>query len=214
MTQNIKKPLSTEKPTSLVIFLHGYGSNGADLIGLANVWADMLPETVFVSPDAPDVCDESAFGFQWFSLGDWSIATMLKGAQNAHAKLDAYIKSTQQEYDIKPENTVLVGFSQGTMMALYTGLRQEQRLAGILGYSGALLGAEELAQVKTPKPPICLIHGDADTVVPVVAYDYAMAALKMGGYEVDGLRIPRLTHGIDDTALERGQEFLVKVLGV
>jgi phospholipase/carboxylesterase len=157
-------PQSGGKPKSLVLLLHGLGSNGQDLISLAPYWANLLPDTVFVSPDAPFPCDMVPPGYpnsyQWFSLQSRDPQDMLAGAKTAEPLLRDFIKNQMQRFNIKEENTVLVGFSQGTMMSLYTAPRYEKRLAGVLGYSGALLGGGDLGQAGMHKIPVELIHGE------------------------------------------------------
>jgi phospholipase/carboxylesterase len=199
-------------PANMVVLLHGWGANGADLIGLADQWMDSFPETLFIAPDAPEVCDANPMGRQWFGMGDWAPETIVQGAHNAHPKLDKYLQEKLAEYDLAPAQCVLAGFSQGMMMALHTGLRQKTPLAGILGYSGTLLGVESLKEAEYPKSSLCLIHGTADTVVPVELHDFAVSALGQMGYEVESLKVPGLPHGIDETGLEKGEDFLKRCL--
>ena len=130
-------------PEQIVVLLHGYGSNGQDLISLAPYFAQKLQNTVFISPDAPFPC-EIGFGYQWFSLAEYTPEKLLEGTQGAHPILDSYLDNLLEEYNLSNNNIALVGFSQGTMMSLYTGLRRKSPISGILGYSGALIGAETL----------------------------------------------------------------------
>lgn len=196
----------------MVMFLHGLGANGQDLIGIAQYWKQALPDTLFVSPDAPFPCD-MAYGmpnsYQWFSLQSRDPQDMLKGAEEATPILNSYIDSLLQKYDLKEENLALVGFSQGTMMSLYVGLRREKQLAGIVGYSGALIGNPNEAKTK---PPVHLIHGEADGVVPVTAYHMARKELEKAGFTVSGHTAPSLDHGIDNDGIESGLGFLESVL--
>lgn len=205
----------TANPKGLVILLHGYGANGQDLIGLADIWAPQMPGIVFVSPDAPQPCDISPFGYQWFGLGDWSPVTMTGGVKKAMPGLNEFIDAQLKQYGLNDENLALVGFSQGTMMALYTATRRVKKIAGILGYSGALLGAEEWE--KDPpksKPDICLVHGLADNVVPAPACYHAMQGLEKNGFKVEGTVIPGLMHGIDDQGVEIGVKFLRRIFNL
>lgn len=198
-------------PESLVILLHGLGSNGRDLISLAPLWAKDLPNTMFVSPDAPFPCDMVPPGypdsFQWFSLQDRSPHVILEGVQRAQPILDSFITEQIEKYNVKPEKTVLAGFSQGTMMSLYTAPRYPEKLGGVLGYSGALCGKPE-----GHKMPICLIHGEADDVVPVDAYHHARGALIGAGYNVSGHTTPGLPHSIDQAGIDAGAAFLKTIL--
>jgi phospholipase/carboxylesterase len=210
-------PQSGSKPKSLVLLLHGLGSNGQDLISLAPYWASLLPDTVFVSPDAPFACDMVPPGYpnsyQWFSLQSRDPQDMLSGSKAAEPLLSAFIKNQMQRFNIKEESTALVGFSQGTMMSLYVAPRYQNKLAGVLGYSGALLGGEALGEAGMHKIPVQLIHGEADNVVPVEAWHMAKSALQQNGYEVSGHTTPFLMHSIDQTGLDSGAIFLKKVLG-
>lgn len=213
MTPYVFKPRSGAKPKSIVVALHGYGSNGQDLIGLAPEYAENLPDTVFVSPDAPFPC-EAGFGFQWFSLHNWSPLSLLQGAEKAAPILNEFLDKLLMEYDLPPEKLALVGFSQGTMMSLYTAPRRADPIAGVMGYSGALVGGEMLiGNPKTSKCPIHLIHGDYDSVVPVAAYYHATTTLRMAGLDVTGSVTSGLPHSIDRKGIDDGGQFLRKVLG-
>lgn len=205
----IQKPQSEDKPKQIIVLLHGYGSNGRDLISLAPYWASAVPDAIFVSPDAPFPC-EIGMGRQWFSLSDYTPEKLLEGAQKAHPILEAYLDGLLEEYGLKNQNLALVGFSQGTMMSLYTGLRRQNPLAGILGYSGALIGAGDLTGQNAP--PIHLIHGESDSVAPVAAYHKAVEELTSNGYVVSGHTTPGLDHSIDEQGIESGAAFLGKVL--
>lgn len=212
----IQQPASGVKPKQVVVLLHGYGSNGQDLISLAPYYQRALPDAVFLSPDAPFPC-ELGVGFQWFSLGR-SVHDMgtpvrnyddfLEGAQKASDILGAYIEAALEEYRLGADSLALVGFSQGTMMSLYHGLRRANAVAGILGYSGALLGEGDLPQADENAPPLCLIHGEHDSVVPVAAYHKACEVLSEKGYDVRGHSTPYLEHSIDECGIKVGAEFL------
>lgn len=195
-----------------MVLLHGLGSNGQDLISLAPIWAKHMPNTLFVSPDATFPCDMAPMGYQWFSLQEWTEAAMSKGAEAARPLVDNFLDNLLKKSGLKDQNLALVGFSQGTMMSLYVGPRRKTAIAGVLGYSGALLGAGELKTGLVHKIPTCLIHGDADTVVPITAWHQAMANLKHAGFPVEGQVIPGLAHGIDDTGLAAGLSFLRTIL--
>lgn len=205
-------PKAGKKPTSIVILLHGLGANGMDLIGLARYWEQILPDTVFVSPDAPFPCDMAPVGYQWFSLQEWTPESILRGVEQAAPILNAYIDKMLEHYSLSDDRLALVGFSQGTMMSLYAGPRRKNRIAGILGYSGALVGAEALDGADIHKVPVHLIHGDADTVIPVSAFHTAKEALKTHGFSVTGGVTHGLGHGIDDDGIEAGAAFLSRIL--
>jgi len=205
-------PKSGKKPDSMVILLHGLGANGADLIGLARYWEMALPNTVFVSPDAPFPCDMAPVGFQWFSLQDWSSAAILEGVEEAAPVLNEYIDEMLAQYGLSDDKLALAGFSQGTMMSLYVGPRRKNKIAGVLGYSGALIGEESLGGPNIHKIPVHLIHGDVDMVVPVGAYQLAKTALESGGFTVSGGVTRGLAHSIDEDGIESGAAFLQRIL--
>ena len=183
----------------VVIFLHGYGSDGADLISLAPLLD--LPDTHFLSPNAPFPCELSPYGYQWFSLIDRTPARVLAGVQAAAPILDAFIDATLARFALPPENLALVGFSQGSMMSLYTAPRRADAIAGVVGISGALHGADALAAELKSRPPVCLIHGTADEVVPFAAMGAAEAGLTAHGVAVEAHARPGLGHGIDEMGL-------------
>ena len=205
-------PKSDKAPTSMVILLHGLGANGADLIGLARYWEHALPDTVFVSPDAPFPCDMAPVGYQWFSLQEWTPESILKGVEEAAPILNAYIDEMLKHYSIAPEKCALAGFSQGTMMSLYVGPRRMPKIVGVLGYSGALVGGEGLGGDKIQKIPIHLVHGDVDMVVPLAAYHMAKSTLESNGFKVGGGITRGLSHSIDEDGIEAGAAFLGNVL--
>lgn len=206
----IQKPTSGEVPKQIIILLHGYGSNGRDLISLAPYWQHVVPDALFVSPDAPFPCEIAPErGFQWFPLMERTPEEYLEGVENAAPILDAYLDKILDEYGLENENLALVGFSQGTMMSLYAGLRRKQQIAGILGYSGALIGGENLKTEN--RPPIHLIHGEADSVVSVDSYHNAVKILKEKGFSVSGHTTPMLDHSIDNDGIESGAKFLFKI---
>jgi phospholipase/carboxylesterase len=207
-----RKPASGGKPRQLVLLLHGLGADGNDLIGLAPYWAPLLPDAEFVAPHAPFPCDMAPFGRQWFSLQDRSPATILAGVRAAAPILDAFLDQALASRGLDESQLALVGFSQGTMMSLYVGLRRAKTPAGILGYSGALVGGESLAPEIRARPPVLLVHGDADEVVPPQALPMAVQTLKAARVPVDSLICPGLGHSIDEAGLRRGGQFLSDTL--
>jgi phospholipase/carboxylesterase len=207
----IRKPAAGGAPRQLVILLHGLGADGNDLIGLAPYWAPLLPEAEFLAPDAPFPCDMAPFGRQWFSLQDRSSVSILAGVRAAAPILDAFIDDALEARNLEESRLALVGFSQGTMMSLYVGLRRAKALAGIVGFSGALIGSETLPQDIRSRPPVLLIHGDSDEIVPFQALALAEQGLKAAGVRVESLICPGLGHGIDEAGLKRGGEFLRQI---
>lgn len=205
-------PQSGAQPTSAVLLLHGLGDSGAGLIDLGAAWRSGLPDTVFLAPNAPFPCDMAPFGFQWFSAQDWTPAVVLEGVKKAAPYLDSFIDKVSANFELAPSRIALVGFSQGTMMSLYVAPRREEALAGVLGYSGALIGREELRREKRSSPPVLLVHGMRDDVVPYAAMEHAKAGLQDVNINVDALGRPDLYHSIDNEGLREGLVFLRKAL--
>lgn len=205
-------PASGKKAQQLVILLHGLGADGRDLLGLAPHFGHSLPDAVFVSPNAPFECDMAPSGYQWFSLQEWTPAKVLMGVQQAASILDHYITEQMEKHDVPAEKTALVGFSQGTMMSLYVGPRYPQKLAGILGYSGAVVWEATTDFSKLHKIPVHLIHGAADMVLPVQAYHDAKEILERANFPLSGGITPGLPHSIDERGLKDGAEFLQSIL--
>lgn len=196
---------------SLVILLHGYGADGNDLIGLAGPIGGALSDTEFVSPNAPDPCTASPSGRQWFPIPYIDGSTeeaMRTGMASAVTLLDAFITAEIERSGLPANKVALMGFSQGTMMSLHVGPRREEQLAGIVGFSGRLLEPERLADEIRTKPPILLIHGDADPVVPFESMQAAGEGLAAQGIEVAGFPRPGLAHGIDERGMVAAAQFL------
>jgi phospholipase/carboxylesterase len=208
----VRKPASGGKPRQLVVLLHGVGADGNDLIGLAPYWAPALPDAEFVSPDAPFPCDMAPYGRQWFSLQDRSPSAILGGVRAAAPILDAFLDDALAARGLDASQLALVGFSQGTMLSLYVGPRRAKQLAGIVGYSGALIGGDTLAQEIRSRPPLLLVHGDADEIVPPQALPLAVKGLTAVGVPVEQLVCPGVGHSIDEAGLRRGGVFLRRVL--
>jgi phospholipase/carboxylesterase len=207
-----RPPLAGGEPRRLVILLHGLGADGNDLIGLAQYWRRLLPEAEFVSPNAPFPCDMAPYGYQWFSVQDRRPAAVLAGVRAAAPTLDAFIDDALQKRGLDASDAALVGFSQGTMMALFVGLRRAAPLAGILGYSGRLIAADLLQSELRSRPPVLLVHGTEDPLVPFQSLAAAEAALKGAGIAVETLACAGIEHAIDPEGLERGGRFLREML--
>lgn len=212
-----RNPHSGKDPSSLVIFLHGLGANGQDLIGIAQYWAEAIADTMFISPDAPEPCDmappEMTSSRQWFSMQDRQPEKIEQGVKRASAYLNAYIDQQCEEYKIPAEKIALVGFSQGAMMSFFVGLQRKDPLACILGYSGAFVGGGDLTPETVTKTPVFLRHGDDDMVVPVDAFHQTKQRLTDLGLDVEGNTVPGLGHGIDDDGIDAGRTFLKAHLG-
>jgi phospholipase/carboxylesterase len=192
----------------LVVLLHGVGADGSDLIGLAPALAERLPQAAFVAPDAPEPCDLAPSGRQWFSLCDRRPASLLAGLQAAAPRLDAWLDAELARHGLGNRQLALVGFSQGAMMALFVAPRRAPAVAAVLGFSGALLGAERLAAEAVSRPPVLLVHGAADEVVPAAALFDAVAGLQAAGLPAQWQLCPGLPHAIDPASLAHGAAFL------
>ena len=195
-------PDAGAKVSRLVVFLHGLGADGNDLISLAPVLAPLLPETAFVSPNAPFPCDMAPMGRQWFSLQNPSDESVLAGVQQAAPILNAFLDDELARHGLSDDRMALLGFSQGTMTALHVALRRAAPCATVIAFSGALVKPELLTDELVSRPPVLLIHGEADEVVPFPAMPAAEAALAAHQVPVSGLARPGLGHGIDQEGLE------------
>ena len=203
-------PVSGGAPKQVVIMLHGVGADGNDLIGLAPFFQQVLPDALFVSPDAPFAYDMAPMGRQWFSIQDFSPEARLKGAQGAAPLVDAFIGTVLGSHGLSEDALVLIGFSQGTMMALHVGLRRARPVAALIGYSGMLLGPDLLADELVSRPPVLLVHGDADAVLPVPALSAAEEGLKAADVSVEAHVRPGLGHGIDEEGIRLGLQFIAR----
>jgi len=205
-------PAAGGDPKSLVIFLHGYGSNGDDLIGLAPYWRAALPHTLFVAPNAPQSCPGAPGGYQWWPLTSLTPEARAAGVRLPASALNAFIDAQLAHYGLTEDKLALVGFSQGTMVALHVGPRRSRRLAGILGYSGMLADPIALGSERQTTPPVLLVHGEQDPVLPVAALHDAASGLKRLGFDVSTHVSAGLGHSIDEAGLRLGEAFLSNVL--
>ncbi len=224
VTRRVTRGLQAERREALsgearsaVIFLHGYGANAADLMGLADPLAEHLPDTLFIAPDAPETCAGSPMGFQWFPIPwiDGSSEQEAKaGLMRAAADLDAFLDGVMVDEDMLPEQVMLLGFSQGSMMALHVAPRREDPVAGIVAFSGRLLEPELLVDEAQSRPPVLLIHGDNDDVVPVQSLPAAAEALQQAGWKEVFAHIMKGTaHGIAPDGLQVALAFMRERLG-
>ncbi|MEI4261436.1 alpha/beta hydrolase [Roseovarius sp. D0-M9] len=212
-----REPISGETK-SIVVFLHGYGANGPDLLGLADPLGEHLPDTLFVAPDAPENVAGMPNGFQWFPI-PWidnsSEEEAERGLLAAADDLNAFLDALMVDEDVLPEQVVLFGFSQGTMMALHVAPRREDEMAGIVAFSGRLLRPELLVDEVVSRPPILLVHGDADEVVPPQSLPEAAEALQSAGWKDVYAHVMKGTgHGIAPDGLEVALAFMADKLGL
>ncbi|WP_457647527.1 alpha/beta hydrolase [Profundibacter sp.] len=212
-----RREAASGKGTSLVVFLHGYGANAQDLLGLADPLAPHMPDTVFVAPDAPEQCAGSPMGFQWFPI-PWidgsSEEDSAAGMERAVGDLNAYLDTVMQEEGISADKTILFGFSQGTMMALHVAPRRSEAVAGVVGFSGRLMSPELLEDEAVVKPPVLLVHGDQDDVVPPASLPEAADALTAAGFEVYAHVMKGTAHGIAPDGLSVAAAFMREKLGI
>ncbi|HEX7389916.1 MAG TPA: prolyl oligopeptidase family serine peptidase [Acidiphilium sp.] len=196
----------------LVILCHGVGADGHDLIDLGSYWSHALPDAAFASPHGPEPYDMAppgaGFGRQWFSIGNLDPATMGAGVRRARTALDRFVDAELARLGLPDDAYALMGFSQGAMTALFTGLRRATPPRAIIACSGALIDPASLPAELAGRPPVLLIHGEADPVVPVSRSRDAEAALRACGVPVESLYVPKLAHGIDETGLSAGALFL------
>lgn len=191
----------------LVVLVHGYGADGNDLIALGRHWQQLLTSAAFVAPNGPQRCDGNPAGFQWFPITRLDPAEMIAGVETAAPLLNEFIDEELASHNLDGSKLALVGFSQGTMMSLHVGPRRAPGPVGILGYSGALVAPELLANAKC-KPPVMLIHGDADDMVPMQAMHAAAGALGDADFTVRWHVAHGVGHGIDPEGLQLGGQFV------
>lgn len=213
MTKMIDGPFIAPKSgpaKNLVVFLHGYGSNGDDLISIGQEWAPYLPDTAFVSPNAPEVCEIWSQGYQWFSIRaiDPDAFEREKQAEKAMPALNAFLDAQLAKWGVAESHLLVAGFSQGAMMAMYTMPRRQKPCAGVIGYSGMLIEAEALKRPEMVKIPVLAIHGDRDEVVPPASLEAIERGFSAAGYDVETVLRPGLGHGIDGFGLTRGLDFV------
>lgn len=206
-------PRSGQPATQAVILLHGYGADGSDLISLGQHWGQMLPNALFIAPNAPEPCAGSPFGFQWFPLQVDRIAGRIEGAKTAAPIIAEFLTDLWSQTGITPARTILAGFSQGAMMALHVGTALEEETAGIIAFSGAFVPADGFADGKFAKPPVTLIHGELDQVVDPNLSREAATELSAAGYEVSLHLSPNTAHGIAPDGLDFATAFLMARLG-
>ncbi len=206
-----KEPISGST-RSIVVFLHGYGANGADLLGLADPLGEHLPDTLFVAPDAPETIPGMPGAFQWFPI-PWidgsSEEESMRGMVSAVDDLNAFLDALMVDEDVLPEQVVLFGFSQGTMMSLHVAPRREDAVAGVVAFSGRLLDPESLPEQVVSRMPVLLVHGDSDDVVPPQSLPEAAEGLQAAGFEEVYAHVMKGTgHGIAPDGLSVALAFI------
>lgn len=213
LTGPIRKPRSGGKAKQLILLLHGWGADGPNLIDLADLFAETLPDAYFIAPNAPYPCEANPYGFQWFSLMDRQPQHLLAGVRGAAEILNHFIDEQLAALALDNSKLALVGFSQGTMTALHVALRRSPQIGAVVGFSGSLIGPDELAKEITARPPVCLIHGNMDDVVPYASMERAANALAQHGVKAETHTREYLGHSIDMEGIKAASAFLGKYLG-
>lgn len=204
-----RQPSSGAAPKQIVLLLHGYGSSGSDMISLAPSWQHELPDALFLAPHAPQRCGMGG-GYQWWALTDINPEALAAGAALAAPAIDAFMDLKLHQYGLTEASLAIVGFSQGTMIALHAGLRRPRAVAAIVGYSGMLTGAAQLRHHQITRPPVLLVHGSDDPVVPVAALHAAESELKRLDVDVTTHVSLGLGHTVDPVGLKLGGAFVAK----
>ena len=219
MSKTLSGPMlaaKSGKAQQLVILLHGYGSDGNDMISLGSYWQELLPNAMFIAPNAHEKCDINPMGHQWFALDANSLtvegsASRLEGSKQARPIIKDFLQAVWKDTSLGAKDTILIGFSQGAMMALEVGLRLDEQLKGIIAFSGGLPDPANMKDEIKSKPPICFVHGSSDEVVPVKMSIISSEALKKLGLDVKFHISPNAGHTIAQDGLEFASEF-IKVL--
>tara|TARA_B100000579_G_C22787178_1_gene832546 strand:+ start:528 stop:1184 length:657 start_codon:yes stop_codon:yes gene_type:complete len=204
------EPLSKKKPKNAVILCHGYGGDGKDISILANYWRAHLPETIFICPDAPERCAASPTGFQWFDLMDQSQDQILSKSFVAENRLNKFIDEVKKKNDLTANQISLSGFSQGCMLILQTGLKREDKINSIIGYSGKIIDTEHLSKNIKSKPNIILMHGDIDQVVTIDAFLEAKDFFRKNNYSITTKIFKNCEHRIPTEGSSLGLQFINK----
>src|SRR5215472_6076028 len=208
MLSGPRLPPARGKATHLVVLLHGYGADGNDLIGLAPHWQRDLPGVAFAAPNAPEPCAGAPTGYQWFPISRMNPTEMVRGVESAAKLVNDFLDAELARLELTTDCLALVGFSQGTMMSLHVGLTRPNKPAAIIGYSGMLPGAESMSHLPPGTPPLLLVHGDADPMIPAEAMFTTASGLARAGAAVQWHLSLGVGHGIDPVGLAMGGDFL------
>ena len=206
----ILQPLSKEKPKNAVILCHGYGGDGKDISILASYWRAHLTETIFICPDAPEKCEASPSGYQWFDLMDQSSEQILSKSLVAENKLNKLIDEVKLKYELKGHQIIIGGFSQGCMLTLQTGIKRKDKINSIIGYSGRIISAEHLSKNIISRPNVILMHGDLDQVVTIDSFLEAKEFFGKHNYEIETKMFKHCEHRIPTEGSSLGLQFIKK----
>ena len=208
----IIEPTSKSHPKNAVILCHGYGGDGNDISILANYWKNFLPDTLFLCPDAPELCKVNPSGFQWFDLMGQSEDEVLSKSLIAENKLNNFIDEVIDKNKISSKDIALVGFSQGCMISLQTALKKKERINCLIGYSGKIINLNHLAKNINSRPEIYLMHGENDSVVPLNSLLEAKDFFNKNNYKISTKVFNNCEHRIPTEGSSLGLEFLKKNL--
>ena len=206
----ILEPLSKKKPKNAVILCHGYGGDGKDISILAGYWRTFLPDTIFLCPDAPEKCAASPTGYQWFDLIDQTTEQILSKSLVAESKLNNLIDEVKKKYDLKAEQIIIGGFSQGCMITLQTGIKRKDKINSIIGYSGKIINVEHLSKNINSRPNVILMHGDNDQVVTIDSFLEAKDFFVKNNYDIVSKIFKNCEHRIPTEGSSLGLQFIKK----
>ncbi|WP_432449968.1 alpha/beta hydrolase [Aliiroseovarius marinus] len=202
---------------SVVVFLHGYGADGADLLGLADPLSEHMPDTTFIAPDAPEKCLGNPMGYQWFPI-PWldgsSEEDSMRGVEMATDDINAFLDQVLEDEGISPSELIVFGFSQGTMMSLRVLPRRDEPIAGLVAFSGRMLEPDDFAEHVVSKLPVLLVHGDQDDMVPPAHFSESGEVLQGAGFETYGFIMKGTGHGIAMDGLSVALSFMLDKLGL
>ena len=208
----ILDPISKEKPKNAIILCHGYGGDGKDISLLANYWRNYLPETIFICPDAPEKCSISSSGFQWFDLTNETQDQILAKSLVAEIKLNKLIDEVKEKNNLNSNQIGVVGFSQGCMIGLQTGIKRRDKVKCIIGYSGKIIDTNHLGKNINSRPEIILMHGEKDQVVPINFLLEAKEFFEKNEYKIETKIFKDCEHRIPSEGSSIGLEFIKKNL--
>ena len=206
----VLEPSNKNKPKNAVILCHGYGGDGKDISILANYWKAHLPETIFICPDAPETCAASPTGFQWFDLLDQTAEQVLSKSLVAEIKLNKLIDEVKEKNNLLAENIALGGFSQGSMIALQTGIKRKDKINSVIGYSGRIISTSHLEKNIISRPNIILMHGDSDQIVPIESLLEAKEFFNNNKYPIETKIFKNCEHRIPTEGSSLGLQFIKK----
>ncbi len=210
LNTTILEPLSKNKPKNAVILCHGYGGDGKDISILAGYWKNHLPDTLFICPDAPEKCNASPSGFQWFDLMDQTPEQVLSKSLVAEKKLNKLIDEVKEQNNLSANQIIIGGFSQGCMISLQTGIKRADEINSIIGYSGKIINTEHLGKNIKSRPNILLMHGDSDQVVTIDGLLEAKEFFNNNNYKIETQVFKNCEHRIPTEGSSLGLQFIKK----